>query len=67
MPCMLTCRKVISILGWKGVVTINVILIAYGIILVGLTSSMAVLNLVKLSNTFGVFPPCYGCAAYRRG
>jgi hypothetical protein len=63
---MLCCRKVIKLLGWRGVKAVNITLIAYGIILVGFTSTTAVMNLVKLSNTFGVFPECYGCAAYRR-
>lgn len=64
--CVLCGRKVIQLLGWRGVKAVNIILIAYGVILVGFTSTTAVMNLVKLSNTFGVFPECYGCAAYRR-
>jgi hypothetical protein len=43
---------------------LDIALAVYGIVLCACTSSMAVLNLVKLSNTFGFFPECYGCKAY---
>jgi hypothetical protein len=56
---------VIEIFGWSGVAWINLLLVMYGLILVGFTSTMGVLQLVKLrQQATGLFPECFGCSAY---
>lgn len=61
----LMCRRVIEIFGWKGVAWINLGLVVYGVILVGFTSTMGILQLAKLRQTAtGLFPECWGCADY---
>lgn len=44
-------RSIFSKWGYKSVFILNMLLAAYGVVLVAGTSSMAMLNLVKLSNT----------------
>jgi hypothetical protein len=41
-------RRVIEIFTWKGVAWINLGLVVYGLILVGFTSAMGVVQIVKL-------------------
>lgn len=49
MFCLLCIhRRVIEIFTWKGVAWINLGLVVYGLILVGFTSAMGVVQIVKL-------------------
>ncbi|WIA41809.1 hypothetical protein OEZ86_009140 [Tetradesmus obliquus] len=57
-------RTIFKVVGWRTIMLLDIALALYGIVLCACTSSMAILNLVKLSNTFGFFPECYGCKAY---
>lgn len=52
---MLRCgpRRVIEIFTWKGVAFINLALVVYGLILVGFTSAMGVVQIVKLRQEVG--------------
>lgn len=55
----------IEIFGWNGVAWINLLLVVYGVILVGFTSTMGILQLAKLrQSATGLFPECYGCESY---
>lgn len=47
-------RRVIEIFTLKGVALINLVLVVYGLILVGFTSAMGVVQIVKLRKEVGV-------------
>lgn len=62
------CRRVIEIFTWKGVAAINLALVMYGLVLVGFTSAMGVIQLVKLrQEASGLFPECFSCEKYVKG
>ena len=62
------CRRVIEIFTWKGVAAINLALVVYGLVLVGFTSAMGVIQLVKLrQEASGLFPECFSCEQYVKG
>ena len=46
-------RRVIEIFTWRGVAFINLVLVVYGLILVGFTSAMGVVQIVKLRKEVG--------------
>lgn len=57
----------IEIFTWKGVAAINLVLVLYGLVLVGFTATMGVFQLVKLrQEASGLFPECFSCELYRK-